>query len=89
MIMNARDQRKRPRFEAARERDSMALGPRLRGFFGRGVVLASALSRYKPHDRTNKTGTRVGTTRKRDCGGLLAALGEERWPISRYSAHMP
>lgn len=54
-------------------------------FFGLWYWILTLLSRYKPHDRTNKTGTRVGP---RERPGL-SALGEERWPISRYSAHMP
>lgn len=70
-------QRKRPRFKA-REQRSIVLRS---GWYW----ILTRLSRYKPHDRTNKTGTRVGP---RERPGL-SALGEERWPISRYSAHMP
>jgi len=41
--------------------------------------------RCKSHDRTNKTGTSTTAAKQRDD----SSLGEERWPISRYSAHMP
>lgn len=47
---------------------------------------ASSYARCKPHDGTNKTGTSLGHEERERDG---SSAGEERWPISRYSAHMP
>lgn len=54
-------QRKRPRFDTARKEGSMAFlaAPPLR------ILGRSSSARYRPHDRTNKTGT-SRATRKRD-----------------------
>lgn len=74
-----RDQRKRPRLEAA-----CAQGSMVRSATDPLAALAQALP-IQTARQNEQNWHESGHEKER----RASALGEERWPISRYSAHMP